>query len=104
MNEDFLRIRIAQLRMQKGVSARDMSLSMGQADNYINCIENKKMLPSMTMFFEICHYLGVTPTEFFNDKLTNPGLMNEAIKELETLDDTALLHILGLVKGLRGKK
>ena len=56
--EDFVPERLAKLRMQKGVSARDMSLSLGQANNYINNVENKKTLPSMQSFFYICEYLG----------------------------------------------
>ena len=46
--------RLSQLRQEKGVSARDMSLSLGQSESYINKIENKKTLPSMTGFFYIC--------------------------------------------------
>ena len=65
--EDFVPERLAKLRMQKGVSARDMSLSLGQANNYINNVENKKTLPSMQSFFYICEYLGVTPGAFFAD-------------------------------------
>ena len=42
MYEEFVPERLAKLRLQKGVSARDMSLSLGQANNYINNIENKK--------------------------------------------------------------
>ena len=41
MYEDFVPERIAKLRTQKGVSARDMSLSLGQANNYINNAENR---------------------------------------------------------------
>ena len=37
--------RISELRIQKGVSARDMSLSLGQSESYINKIENKRTLP-----------------------------------------------------------
>ena len=37
--------RLIQLRLNKGVSARDMSLSLGQSPNYINHIENGKNLP-----------------------------------------------------------
>ena len=33
--------RIAELRTQRGVSARDMSLSLGQSESYINKIENR---------------------------------------------------------------
>ena len=51
MYEDFVPERLAKLRTQKGVSARDMSLSLGQANNYINNIENKKSLPAMQSFF-----------------------------------------------------
>lgn len=39
--------RLSQLRHQKGVSARDMSISLGQCESYINKIENRKALPSM---------------------------------------------------------
>ena len=66
MYENFVPERLAELRTRKGVSARDMSLSLGQANNYINNIENKKSLPSMPSFFYICEYLGVTPQEFFD--------------------------------------
>jgi transcriptional regulator with XRE-family HTH domain len=57
--------RLAQLRNAKGVSGREMSLSMGQAAGYVNNIENGNNLPSLAMFFEICEYLAVTPQEFF---------------------------------------
>lgn len=36
IDEKFIKDRIVQLRTQKGVSARDMSLSIGQNKNYIN--------------------------------------------------------------------
>ena len=51
MYEEFVPERLAKLRLQKGVSARDMSLSLGQANNYINNIENKKSLPAMKKIF-----------------------------------------------------
>ena len=63
--------RISELRTQKGVSARDMSLSLGQSESYINKIENKRTLPSMTGFFYICDYLNITPQEEL-DKLDAP--------------------------------
>jgi len=80
-----------------------MSLSLGQSDNYINTIENKKSLPSMTSFFYICEYLGVTPQEFFDDETTNPALINELIDELKSLDDEVLENLLNFIRKLRGK-
>ena len=40
MDEKDFAIRLARLREKKGVSARDMSLSLGQCESYINKIEN----------------------------------------------------------------
>ena len=42
--------RLASLREQRGVSARDMSLSLGQNPSYINKLENGKAMPSMEVF------------------------------------------------------
>ena len=61
--------RLTQLRMQKGVSARDMSLSIGQNTGYINSIESGKNFPTMKNFFYICEYLHITPKEFFEKRL-----------------------------------
>lgn len=81
MYEEFVPERLAKLRLQKGVSARDMSLSLGQANNYINNIENKKSLPAMQSFFYICEYLGVTPKEFFDEENLYPETLQEFIAE-----------------------
>ena len=103
MYEDFVPERIAKLRTQKGVSARDMSLSLGQANNYINNIENKKSLPSMQAFFYICEYLGVTPLEFFDDGNENPEALQQFIEEGRKLSPEAMQHILHLMKDLNNK-
>ena len=60
--------RLCELRLEKGVSAREMSLSLGQSASYINRIENGKMLPSMGGFFKICDYFSITPHYFFQPK------------------------------------
>lgn len=100
MYENFLPDRLAELRIQKGVSARDMSLSLGQANNYINTIENRKSLPSMQSFFYICEFLEITPQEFFDNKNSNPKKMKEFIEEAKKLDCESLSHILGIMKAL----
>lgn len=71
--------RLIDLRYQKGVSARDMSLSLGQSESYINKIENHKSLPSLTGFFYICEYFGITPKEFFDYDVENPKASNELL-------------------------
>ena len=104
MDENFISERVAQLRTQMGVSARDMSLSIGQADNYINNIENKKAVPARQDFLCICEYLKVTPKDFYDEGITNPVLLNELITELKPLNNTALENLLSFVRELQKKK
>lgn len=63
--ETFAR-RLEEMRCNTGISARDMSLSLGQNPGYINNIENRKSLPSLLMFLEICEYLDVSPSYFMS--------------------------------------
>ena len=99
--EDFVPERLAKLRMQKGVSARDMSLSLGQANNYINNIENGVNYPSMTVFFYICDYLGISPKEFFDTETLNPSKANELLSEAKGLSSEQLDHLIAIAKGLK---
>lgn len=59
--------RLRFLRNGKGISAREMSIALGQNVNYINLIENGKRLPSLQGFFSICTYLSISPEDFFGD-------------------------------------
>lgn len=92
--------RLSQLRLAKGVSARDMSLSIGQSAGYINNIENKNNLPSMSAFFYICEYLENSPHDFFDFDNRNPEKLNEIVGYLKQVDDEQLNNLIGVVKGL----
>lgn len=92
--------RLAQLRIEKGVSARDMSLSLGQSESYINKIENRRTMPSMTGFFYICEYLGIEPQEFFDTKTFSPAKAAEIMRELGQLPPDKADHILQVIKDL----
>lgn len=98
MDEKDFSLRLAQLREKKGVSARDMSLSMGQNPGYINNIESGKSMPSLTGIFYICDYLGITPSEFFDMDSQNPTKLNEIIANLKRLDDRQLDTIAILIR------
>jgi len=100
MYENEFQTRLAQLREKKGVSARDMSLSIGQNPGYINNIETGKALPSMSGFFYICEYLQLSPKDFFDTDAKNPEKLNELIKDLKKLDDKQLDSIASIVRGL----
>ncbi len=101
MYEEYLSERIAKLRTIKKVSARDMSLSIGQNENYINHIENGKSMPSMQAFFYICEYFEISPKEFFDDEINNPVLIQSIINDLTTLDEKQISNISEIIIGLK---
>ena len=101
--DEFVGDRIASLRIEKNVSAREMSLSLGQNSSYINRIENHIALPSMRLFFYICEYLEISPKDFFDTELSHPILIKEIIEELKKLDDTQLSTVLAVSKGFNHK-
>lgn len=103
MDEKQFALRLAQLRENKGVSAREMSLAIGQNAGYINNIESGKSLPSLTGFFYICEYLDVSENEFFDLNSVNPSRLDSIVKQLKILDDTQLNAVFELVKVMNKK-
>lgn len=93
--------RLTELRLIKGISARDMSLSLGQSVNYINTIESNKSLPSMKNFFFICDYLSVTPGEFFAVEIKFPDKVRELIDLAERLSVQDIELLISLAKKLK---
>ncbi|MCQ4726537.1 helix-turn-helix domain-containing protein [Anaerotignum faecicola] len=102
-SEDLFYKRLTQLRNQKNVSARDMSLSLGQSENYINNIENRKNFPSMAGFFYICEYFGIHPKEFFDDTIENPFETSKLISNIKKLDGEKTKHIAAVIEDLLEK-
>ena len=96
--------RLSQLRINKGVSARDMSLSIGQNPGYINNIETGKALPSMANFFYICEYLDITPMEFFDFDSSNPKELDMLCNDLNKLSDSQFKNIQEIVHDLTKSK
>jgi len=101
---NFLAQRIAQLRLAKGVSARDMSLTLGQGAGYINSIENKKSQPSMHVFFYICDFFKITPKDFFDVGQNNPELLQALFDKLKTFNQEELESVGGVVDVINKKK
>lgn len=97
INEDNFAERLSQLREAKQVSAREMSLAIGQNCSYINRIENKKTFPSMQCFFYICDYLQISPQEFFDDKSQAPHTLSELMESLKSLSPKQLDLINSIV-------
>ena len=93
-----------QLRNAKEISAREMSLSLGQNVNYINYIENGRNFPSMQGFFLICDYLGISPADFFEKQ---QGCLDKDMKNIEifqSLSKSQQDSIISMIKEFSRKQ
>ena len=93
---------LEKFRLQKGVSQRDMSLSLGQSEGFISKLTNPKAhnLPRMINFFYICDYFHIHPRDFFDEKIEHPSRIRSLVKDLSELDETQIEHIAAIVRGL----
>lgn len=96
--EKFFAERLNTLRTQQNVSAREMSLDIGQNESYINRIENGKAFPSMQAFFYICEYLNITPKDFWDIENHTPQKIDKLNIYLKKLNSEQLDVLTNLVK------
>ncbi len=101
MQEDFIRERITQLRLKKGVSEYQMSYDLGHSRGYVYNISSGKALPPMKEFLSICDYFEITPQQFFDSSVQYPELIGKAVAGLKELDETDLLMVLGIINRLK---
>lgn len=95
--------RLAKLRINAGMSARDLGLSMGQSSGYINKIERAQNMPSMTGFFYMCEILKITPKDFFDDAVQDPYRVNAITEKLKLMSDKQLSAIEAVIEAIMEK-
>lgn len=101
MDETFIRDRITQLRLRKGVSEYQMSYDLGHSRGYVYNISSGKALPPMKEFLAICEYFDLTPQQFFDEGTNNPELIQKAISGMKKLNEDDQLMILGLINRMQ---
>lgn len=99
--ENFVAFRLTQLRLQAGLSARDLSLSIGQSPGYINKIESRQNLPSLPGLFAICEYFQISPAESFDQNNSSPQKMAELTDELKGLSERQPKALAQLVDSIK---
>ncbi len=104
MYENFIRARIKELRLKKGVSEHQMDCDLGRGKSYIQNITSGKSLPTMKGFLNICAYFGITPREFFDKGTERPALISVAVDWLQLLEDNDAIMILRFIERLKDAK
>ena len=90
MDYSFVRNRITELRIKKGVSEYRMSRDLGHSNSYVQSISSGKALPSFAEFFYICEYISITHKEFFETDISEHKLLNRLNEFANTLDEADL--------------
>ena len=103
MYEKFIRERITELRIQKGVSEHRMSLDLGHARSYIHGIVCGRTLPSMTEFLSICDYFGISPEYFFKGNKVNGIQLTKLLDCAQKISEKDLNLIAELAESLADK-
>ena len=104
MDERFIRERITQLRLKKGVSEYQMSYDLGHSRGYIYNISSGKALPPLKEFLAICDYLEVTPQQFFDEENRQPELIQKAAAGMKQLSESDMLLLLSLINRMQQKE
>ena len=101
MDEQYIRDKITQLRIGRGLSEYQLSYQLGHSRGYINNISSGKALPSMSEFLYICTFFNISPSDFFSSGENNPELLTKIVNEIHELNDEDLLLLLTIINRMK---
>lgn len=98
--EQFIRSRITELRMKKGISECKLSYELGHSKGYIQRITSGYALPSMSEFIYMCRYFEITPAEFFTEDIGREQTANRLSEVTKTLSSGDMSLLLSFAERL----
>ncbi len=101
MVKEFVQEKVAQLREQANMTQRDLSLTLGMSESYINQVETGRTLPSLEAIEYICQYFQITVNDFFDLSKTNPVRQNQLIEATAGLQNSQIDNLIEIAKGYK---
>ncbi|MCI9009918.1 MAG: helix-turn-helix transcriptional regulator [Clostridia bacterium] len=98
MDKNYIKDRYAKIRLAHDISARKLSMELGQSTEYINQIENGRCLPSVEGLLNFCDYFQISVGEFFEERFQYPVQYSKIIEELNRMDEQTVGKIYELLK------
>lgn len=93
--------RITQLRIQNGVSEKQLSRAIGRSPSYLSAMNNNQSMPSLRSIVAICDYFNITLYDFFSfDQNQYPGIINDLCKQAKTLNQEQIEILIKLIKSI----
>lgn len=104
MDKKIISERYARIRLAHNISARKLSLELGQSTEYINQIEGGKSMPSIEGLMNFCEYFNISVGEFFDQAVEFPIQYKAIIDELNKMDSMSIALVLDMLKLINSKK
>lgn len=104
MDKKFISERYARIRLAHNISARKLSLELGQSTEYINQIEAGKSMPSVEGLINFCEYFNISVGEFFDQAVEFPVQYKSIIAELNKMDSMSIALVYDLLKLINAHK
>lgn len=104
MDKEFIKERVSTIRNSKNISARSLSLNLGMSSEYVNQVENGRLMPSLDFIMNFCDYFNISVAEFFDETIKNPKKYQDLIQELNKMSQPELQQIIDLTKLINKNK
>lgn len=103
MDIQYVRDKITELRIKRGISAYELSYQLGHSKNYIHNIVSGHSQTTVQELLFMIDYFGVTPKDFFDEQQTfsDPVLANQIIEKMQKMppqDLAALAHLVNKIE------
>ena len=96
--DEFIRIRITELRIAKNISEHKMSLDLDKSGSYIRGITSGAALPSLRELFNIISYFDMTPLDDANTPY------RELCEKLRTMNEEELEKVSTFIGWIEKKE
>ena len=104
MNMDFVRRRITELRVKKGISEKHLGELIGHSTGYIQNISSGRSGIPLPELFKLCELFDVSLKDFFDEELVAPPQRYATIEGVRNLSEEDYPLVRDLVKRLNGGK
>ena len=98
-NKDVL-YRIGHFRLEKNLSARDLSLTLDKGSSFINRIEHEVTGLKVDTLLKILEVFNISPLEFFYPTTSNFSQDMEILDKFSKLSQENKIFVLELIKKL----
>lgn len=99
---DYVRNKITEIRIKRGISEYQLSYGLGHSKNYIHNIVTGYSQPSVKELLYLIDVLGVTPKDFFDEsqEFRNPVLAKQIMDGIQNMGDRDLEAVLLMIQRL----